>query len=270
MIQNNNTSVLPFYTSKDEQNHRRSYAYGQVYPLFTPTTNIPPFQIVTASGWFGQLQSATLNKPDGTVVRNFFGVIDAQYEKVAKSGYDVLVYTGISQIATELAEGQYYITLSDGAHTLYSDVFTAVKQISPYVMIEWWDVEDLDSDGFGIVYIPETGVQFKNRLYLMTQLGKPEYVFEEEGQTRDGYFFPEKQVSEKTYKCTILAPEYLCDVMRFIRMSDVVKVKDNFGREYDVDTFLITPKWEDQGDLASVEIEFQTATVMKKIGRATT
>ena len=36
MIQrNNNLSVLPFYTNVDEQNHRRPYAYGEVYPLFS-------------------------------------------------------------------------------------------------------------------------------------------------------------------------------------------------------------------------------------------
>ena len=91
--------------------------------------------------------------------------------------------------------------------------------------------------------------------------------FEEDGEERDGYFFPEKQISVKTFKCTILAPEYLCDVMRFIRMADYIHITDKYGREYDCDTFLITPKWQTQGDLASVEIEFKTNTVVKKIGR---
>lgn len=55
--------------------------------------------------------------------------------------------------------------------------------------------------------------------------------------------------------------------MRFIRMADYIHITDKYGREYDCDTFLITPKWQTQGDLASVEIEFETATVVKKIGR---
>ena len=101
----------------------------------------------------------------------------------------------------------------------------------------------------------------------MYRIRETEYKFEEEGEERDGYFFPEKQISEKTYKCTILAPEYLCDVMRFIRMADYVRVTDKYGRNYDCDTFLITPKWQTQGNLASVEIEFETATVVKKNGR---
>ena len=50
-------------------------------------------------------------------------------------------------------------------------------------------------------------------------------------------------------------------------MSDIVKVRDKFGRIYECDTFLITPQWQTQGDLASVEIEFTTSTVVKKIGK---
>ena len=55
--------------------------------------------------------------------------------------------------------------------------------------------------------------------------------------------------------------------MRFIRMADYIHIMDKYGREYYCDTFLITPKWQTQGDLASVEIEFKTATVVKKIGQ---
>jgi hypothetical protein len=110
------------------------------------------------------------------------------------------------------------------------------------------------------------GHGYRNTLYLNTQLGKPEYEFNEEGENRDGFFFPEKQISEKKYKCQVLAPEYLCDVMRLIRMCDHVRVTDK-GRIYDCDTFLITPEWQEQGNLASVEIEFETDTVVKKIGK---
>ena len=54
--------------------------------------------------------------------------------------------------------------------------------------------------------------------------------------------------------------------MRIIRMSDNVLVT-SLGITYNCDTFLITPKWQTQGNLASVEVEFQTETVIKKIGR---
>jgi hypothetical protein len=53
-------------------------------------------------------------------------------------------------------------------------------------------------------------------------------------------------------------------------MCDHVRVIDKYGRVYNCDTFLITPEWQEQGDLASVEIEFETDTVVKKIGRGYT
>lgn len=45
MIQNNNISVLPWYTSINEQNHRKSYAYGAIYPLFAPANRLLPFKL---------------------------------------------------------------------------------------------------------------------------------------------------------------------------------------------------------------------------------
>ena len=53
--------------------------------------------------------------------------------------------------------------------------------------------------------------------------------------------------------------------MRFIRMADFAEIEYN-GQHYSLDTFLITPEWEDNGDIASVQAEFDTATVAKKIG----
>jgi hypothetical protein len=178
-------------------------------------------------------------------------------------GIDVIINPGILPMAINMPEGIYYATITDGVETWFSDMFTVVNDVSNYLKIEWYDVEDLTFDEGAIVY---QSPAFKNVVYLCAEIGKPEYVFEEDGEKRDGYFFPEKQVSEKTYKFTFLAPEYLCDAMRIIRMSDIVKVTAE-GRTYDCDTFLITPKWQTQGDIASVETEFECATVIKKIGK---
>jgi hypothetical protein len=179
-------------------------------------------------------------------------------------GYDVILYPATLPMPINMLDGIYYMRLSDGVQTWYSEMFTVVQDVSGYVKVQWWDIENLVFDAGQIVY---TNPTYKNTLYLCTELGKPEYEFEEEGQDRDGYFFSEKQISTKKYKCTILAPEYLCDVMRFIRMADYIRVRDKYGNVYNCDTFLITPKWQTQGDLASVEIEFKTDTVVKKIGR---
>lgn len=264
MKQNNNFSVLPWYTDIREQNHRRSYAYGSVYPLYTMVNTLLPFQIIRTKR-NNAISAVKLYTVDGVFVSDITETMsETGLQVVNFESYDVIVYTASFPMATNIGQGQYYATLTDGVDTWFSEVFTYVNDLSGYLKVEWYDKENLFFDSGMIVYQNPT---FKNRLYLATELGKPDYTFEEEGETRNGYFFPEKQLSEKTYKCTILAPEYLCDVMRFIRMADYVTVTDKYGRKYDCDTFLITPKWQTQGNLASVEIEFETDTVVKKIGR---
>ena len=262
-----NTSVLPFYTDISLQNHRRSYAYGQTYPLYVETGFLPPFQIIRTSGIGRSLTSAFLFTVDGQYVENLYtGLYETGLVVKDFTDYDVLVYPAWMYLGHSIPEGRYYLRLGDGVNQWWSDVFTVVGDISPYLKIEWWDDEDFIFQGGCIVYqYDEFGNKFKNFVYLDTQLGKPDYEFEEEGETRDGLFFPEKQISEKVYKCTILAPEYLLDVMRTIRMADHVTVTDTFGRQYECDTFLMTPKWEVQGDLASVEMEFRTDVVLKKL-----
>ena len=269
MIQNNNNnlSVLPWYTSINEQNHRKSYAFGDIYPLFSPNKMLLPFQIMRPNRPDKLALAVHLYDKNGkqiAVLTDQMKETGLQIVQFPSMGYDVIVYPGTLPMAIDVPIGIYYARIYDGVQFWYSDMFTVVNDLSGYLKIEWFDVENLVFDAGTIVY---QNPQFKNVLYLCTELGKPEYQFEEEGEDRDGYFFPEKQISEKTYRAMILAPEYLCDVMRFIRMADYVTVTDKYGRQYDCDTFLITPKWQTQGNLASVEIEFETATVVKKIGR---
>ena len=267
MIQsNNNMSVLPWYTDIEQQNHRKSYAYGAIYPLYTPANTLLPFQIIRETR-DNAITRVRIYYENGDLYRDITAeMLESGLEIVrfAQKGYDVIVYPGALPMAINQNNGQFYAELTDGVQTWFSEVYTVVQDVTGYLRIEWHDVENMICDAGTIVYKNPT---FVNRLYLCTELGKPEYQFEEEGEKRDGYFFVEKQISEKVYKCTILAPEYLCDVMRFIRMADFVTVRDKYGRVYNCDTFLVTPKWQTQGDLASVEIEFETDTVVKKIGR---
>lgn len=271
MIPYNITSVLPFYSNIQEQNHRRSYAYGEVYPLYCPMGEMLPFQFMTQHHLQNNVTSVKVrNMQDEEVADITTALQDGgmAITEFANDGYDIVMYPAIMPLGVNLQEGRYYLEITTSwTGTYYSEVFTIVGNIAPYLKIEWKSQEDLESYGWRIQYTSGR-IPFHNVLYLDTELGKPDYVFEEQGESRDGYFFAEKQISEKTYKFQFLAPEYLCDALRFARMADEVIVTDKYGRKYQCDTFLITPKWQEQGDLASVEAEFQTDTIAKTIGRA--
>ena len=55
--------------------------------------------------------------------------------------------------------------------------------------------------------------------------------------------------------------------MRLIRLADAVSIS-KVGAHYRADSFLMSVEWEGDGDVASVEAEFDTATVAKKVGGA--
>lgn len=265
MTQNNNTSVLPWYTSIEEQNHRKSYAQGDIFPLIAPANILLPFQIIRTTRANPVYNVTLYDANDKVIVDMTDDMIEVGLQVVRfwEIDYDVIIFPATLPMALNLPIGAYYMKLTDGADTWYSEIFTVVNDVSPFLKIEWFDFENLVFEGGQIVYKNPT---FRNVLYLNTELGKPEYEFEEEGEERDGYFFPEKQISVKKYKCNFVAPEYLCDVMRFIRMADTVLITDTLGRQYSCDTFLMTPEWQEQGNIAGVTVEFKTNTVVKKLG----
>lgn len=266
MIPNNNISPLPWYLHQDEQLHRRTYSYGAIYPLYCQIDVLMPFQIVRETRENDITRVFLYDTKDRFVMNITQKMLDVglRIKKYTDYGYDVILFPAVLPMGLNMEEGQYYLIMSDGQQQWYSEVFTVVTQINDFLKLEWYDAEDL--------FYPDGVITYKepkyiNRLYLQTQLGKPEYPFEEEGENRDGLFFPTKQIAEKTYRFTIIASEFLLDCLRIVRMSDYVKITDQYSQEYNADTFLMTPTWQTQGDLASCECEFQTSTIYKKIGR---
>lgn len=266
MTQNNNLNILAWYTSLDQQNHRKDYAFGQVYQLITPERKVLPFQIVRTTR-ANTVTAVNLYKIDGTLVANITASMNASGLSIVRyetDGYDVIVYHGLQILTEATPEGQYYLSLTDGVDTWYSEVYTIVKDLSKYIKIEYWNANSILYTNGQIDYSTET---FRFVVYICSQIGKPEYNFEEEAKKVDGYTFVEKQVSEKTYKFTFLAPEYLCDAMRVIRLHDYVRITSE-NIVYNADTFLTTPRWQEEGNLAAVEAEFETDTIIKKISDA--
>lgn len=258
---NNNISPLPFYDNLALQNHRKDYAFGQVYPLITYKNMLLPFQVVLASGtainWVrlynfntGIYTTITTSmKENGLTIKSY-------------TGFKLLKYPGTLPIIGIVHEGQYYLAISiSDLGTIYSDIFTVCNKVDDYLLLEYYNSYNFELKN-GIVDFSDN---FKFRCYLNTQIGKPEYDFEEEATERMGYTFIESQISKKIYKFTFVAPEYLCDALRIVRLCESKQITSKL-QTYDLTTFSMEPEWEDQGDLAAVECEFETDTVIANIG----
>ena len=258
---NNNISPLPFYDSLALQNHRKDYAYGQVYQLITYRNMLLPFQVVlsngTSVGWVRlynfntgkYIEITDSMKENGLVIKPF-------------TGFVLLKYPGTLPIVEIKYEGLYYLVIYiNGLGTIYSDLFTVTNRISDYLLIEYSNSYNFELKN-GIVDFSDN---FAFKCYLNTQVGKPEYNFEEESTKRLGYIYVESQVSKKTYKFNVIVPEYICDALRIVRLCDnkIIRCKDD---EYEAITFEMEAEWQTQGDLASVTCEFETDNVVANIG----
>ena len=263
-MKNNNLSVLPWYDSIEKQDFKKSYAFGAVYPLFMLKGYINPFQIVNID---------VDDFDDGYTIElvNFQTGVAVNVTTAMSPYISVAYVTGIfgnvifmtdQPVINSPKIGRYFLRITTALHQYFSDVITFVDSVSPFLKLEWWDVNDLQLE-YGTLFYENYG--FQNLLYLQTELGKPEYTFTDEGEERNGYFFPTKQISEKVFKFNFLSSEYLLDVMRLIRMSDYIRITDPFGRCYNANQFDIKSEWETQGNLASATVQFQTDAVVKKI-----
>ena len=258
---NNNISPLPFYGNIALQNHRKDYAFGQVYQLITYKNMLLPFQVVLASGtsisWVRLYNFNTGKFIDITRSMKENGLTIKSY-----TGFKLLKYPGTLPVVEIKYEGLYYLAISiSGLGTIYSDVFTVTNKVDDYLLLEYYNSYNFELKN-GIVDFSDN---FKFKCYLNTQIGKPEYDFEEEATERMGYTFIESQVSKKIYKFTFVAPEYLCDALRIVRLCESKQITSKL-QTYDLTTFSMEPEWEDQGDLAAVECEFETDTVIANIG----
>lgn len=263
MTPNNNLFPLPWYKSVKYQDFRKSYAYGNVFQLIAPDRSLLPFQIRRAHRASAAFTLRVLYD-DGTLYRNISTDAAADLHVVSGTDFDIIQYcnSGLAnQFAQPLAPGRYYAELSDGVETWYSEVFNVVDDLSRYIRLEYWSADNQEYDGGEIAYLNG----YRNVLYICSELGKPDYEYEEEADPRDGFPFVEKQISKKTFRFECKAPEYLVDALRVVWLSDYVRMTAN-GQQYEVMHFLSDPNWQEDGHYAMVECEVEADTVIKKIG----
>lgn len=274
-------SPLKFYDDPAKQNHRKSYAYGHIVPVLNRRYGLMPFQFVLPEGvTWGTGQNRKLyvrlinakDESEWTDISDKFcrstGTTELYYD-LFKSYYfgEVFSFKGDSVIFNDVPEGLYYLEIEIQnfrvwAVSFYSEVFSISDNTDDCLEIEYWNsVGSFEIAGGGITF----DGNFHFKLLLRTEIGKPEYEFEEEATKRLGYSFIESQVSKKIFKFNIVAPEYLCDAMRIIRLCDnkIIRCK---GEEYKALSFEMEVDWEEQGDLASVDCSFEVDNVIVNTG----
>lgn len=254
---NNNFNVLPFYDSLQKQNSKKWYSFGQHYPLICPNNTILPFQFITDSEVTFSSNIEAVNVHSGKVTN--LGVKPS----VSKGTQVDATYYIVKMVETTISampEGLHYLRINTNKGYLYSEEFTFNANHEECIKIEYWNENTLNFNSGEINFDDD----FRFILYIPSTIGKPEYEFEEELTKRLGYKFIESQTSNKIYKFNFLAPEYICDAMRLIRLCDYIKLTTKFDT-FNALSFAYEPKWQDNGDLAAVDVEFDTDCIIQKL-----
>lgn len=260
-----NISPLPFYDDISQQHHRKGYSYGNIFPLICANSTILPFQVpitedhgITKLSDIDEIELCSLQSSSAVDIRQ--SMIDTGLSVINKSSYYIIKYLGMFPISN-IDAGQYYLKMVPvgSGKPLYSEVFTFKNEKHQGVTITYGN-----SNNFMVNNCEIDFSSFRFIVHIDSQVGLPEYTYEEEADERLGYVFIRQQISKKLTRFSFVAPEYLCDALRLIRLCDNKNIKHD-EKDEKMLTFNMSVDWLDQGDLAAVECEYEIDNVIVSI-----
>lgn len=118
------------------------------------------------------------------------------------------------------------------------------------IKIRYYNSRDVAGIAYGNDFTPE--------VYLDVDVGKPTYVYSEEGEEEpDGSFRRTFARVEKQYTITTYLQEYMIDAMAALQLHDNIEVWLSNGNVLSVDEFRITdPDWDDLRGLGEITMTF--------------
>lgn len=268
----NYVSPIPFYASAESRDYMNEYAFGVTYHNIILTdainTHLPSFLVhTTIPAVLASSVSCLLRSQANP--QNTWVLPSASLLLLQDAGLSTILFTE-TPIAV-IPQGAYtielYVALTNGTtEAFYSDLLFNTTSIQNYVKLEWHNPEDLSISGRIIPFTKG----FRPSCYVDSHIGKPEYKYEETSTTRIGYEFIESVLSKKTYRFVFVAPEYLCDAMRLMKLCYFKFITrydfPNFGTNYKPMNMSLEVEWEEQGNLAGVTCTFDIDNILSNIG----
>lgn len=261
----NNFSPLAFRKKESKATYEKWYAFGKNYAIPASANTLTPFQFTELNIPVfdpDTIEVDAVNEETGEATKT--GVY-VSFDVMPEHGGVLYVSPGKNSFREALPQGTYRARFSIGDQVYISTPFCVIPGIetsSKYLLIEYWNDEKIVyPDGF-----ITTGANndFRYQMYVPATICKPKYEFEEELTKRAGYKFLELQTSTKVYAFTFVAPEFICDAMRLIRLSDYIRISHD-GEYYNALNFEFDVDWQEQLYLAAVDCQFETDSIIQKL-----
>ena len=261
----NNFSPLAFRKKESKATYEKWYAFGKNYAIPASANTLTPFQFTELNIPVfdpNTMEVEVINEETGEPKKS--GVY-VSFDVMPEHGGVLYVSPGKNSFREALPQGTYRARFSIGDEVYISTPFCVIPGIetsSKYLLIEYWNDEKIAYPGGFIT----TGANndFRYQMYVPATICKPKYEFEEELTKRAGYKFLELQTSTKVYAFTFVAPEFICDAMRLIRLSDYIRISHD-GEYYNALNFEFDVDWQEQLYLAAVDCQFETDSIIQKL-----
>lgn len=261
----NNFSPLAFRKKESKATYEKWYAFGKNYAIPASANTLTPFQFTELNIPVfdpDTFEVEAVNEETGEATKT--GVY-VSFDVMPEHGGVLYVSPGKNSFREALPQGTYRARFSIGDEVYISTPFCVIPGIetsSKYLLIEYWNDEKIAYPGGFIT----TGANndFRYQMYVPATICKPKYEFEEELTKRAGYKFLELQTSTKVYAFTFVAPEFICDAMRLIRLSDYIRISHD-GEYYNALNFEFDVDWQEQLYLAAVDCQFETDSIIQKL-----
>lgn len=261
----NNFSPLAFRKKESKATYEKWYAFGKNYAIPASANTLTPFQFTELNIPVfdpNTIEVEVINEETGEAKKS--GVY-VSFDVMPEHGGVLYVSPGKNSFREALPQGTYRARFSIGDEVYISTPFCVIPGIetsSKYLLIEYWNDEKIAYPGGFIT----TGANndFRYQMYVPATICKPKYEFEEELTKRAGYKFLELQTSTKVYAFTFVAPEFICDAMRLIRLSDYIRISHD-GEYYNALNFEFDVDWQEQLYLAAVDCQFETDSIIQKL-----
>lgn len=261
----NNFSPLAFRKKESKATYEKWYAFGKNYAIPASANTLTPFQFTELNIPVfdpDTIEVEAVNEETGEPTKT--GVY-VSFDVMPEHGGVLYVSPGKNSFREALPQGTYRARFLIGDQVYISTPFCVIPGIetsSKYLLIEYWNDEKIVyPDGF---ITTGTNNDFRYQMYVPATICKPKYEFEEELTKRAGYKFLELQTSTKVYAFTFVAPEFICDAMRLIRLSDYIRISHD-GEYYNAINFEFDVDWQEQLYLAAVDCQFETDSIIQKL-----
>lgn len=261
----NNFSPLAFRKKESKATYEKWYAFGKNYAIPASANTLTPFQFTELNIPVfdpDTIEVEVVNEETGESTKTG---VHVSFDVMPEHGGVLYVSPGKNSFREALPQGTYRARFTIGDEVYISTPFCVIPGIetsSKYLLIEYWNDEKIAYPGGFIT----TGANndFGYQMYVPATICKPKYEFEEELTKRAGYKFLELQTSTKVYAFTFVAPEFICDAMRLIRLSDYIRISHD-GEYYNALNFEFDVDWQEQLYLAAVDCQFETDSIIQKL-----